>query len=830
MDKFKIYYLNSKYYDYLNKNNFLDQMMNKEGRPHIGFVQLWTNNINRDFGYVIPLVSSKSNIEQKLNKYQKLIEYEVNGEKQYSILKIDKMIPVLNNDNFIEKVEEEKLRDRELAQLEQLNLYSNKEDILNLSEEIRKQRYKFNFNHFKKIRDIDLLFSIDYPLADQLAINYNKSLYQSDINDLVKSYKDLNASPKLVERKYFRSDFDHISALKNPIWIRRESNFDEYEKNHPNKEELKELMSHNSSLRKKLHQYYLQSKYLNNIEKEALMAFWIQENEIVNQKDKFFNLQYQSIDYFYKKTFEKFFSSDNSKTKFYFENDDFKIWYGWKNKESNFRTIVVINKDNHFAADGRSVSFSHYNASNQELYLGLFKIFKSFPHQFKSIFDKYGYPYNQELFYQRQIDNLNQQLDRYTQKPHLLKNINNPDLLERLNNFKKMREEQLIDIRRDWQTYLESQGLIDQKDNKENIFKFEAPKQITNIKHTESKDETKKPSWLTKREAFIEDLIQRIEEDPQKWNWEQLWTNIMEPPMNYVTNAKYHGWNSLHLAIQMEKHGWKDPRFITYNQAKKANIWIDTKNYKPIQLEKFIFEKEEKSIDPETGEETKILVKLNKPIVSVFHVYNVEACKDIAPFTPKVKEELKDPERDLVYEILKSSSVVPVIENHKIKTPHYDPEADQIVVPETWQYKNSLKKAPYQQISVLIHEMSHSTGHKNRLNRWEQNTDHDDIFGSPAYAKEELVAQFSTIFTMKELNLPTNQFEQKNDINYIKGWKKALKNHPNLFFQAITEAEKSADYLYANYLKTIDRMENQLKDQAESKNNHKKLHSSNSFE
>lgn len=823
MNRFKIYYLNEDYYDYLHKNNFLDQMMAKEGRPHIGFVQLWTD-INRDFGYVIPLVTATNNLNQRLNKYQKLIEYEVNGEKKYSILKIDKMIPVLNNPDFIEKIESQNLKPRQIAELEQLNHYSNEKIILNLAQEVREQRYKFNFNHFNKTKDLDLLFSIDYPLADQLAINYNKSLYQSYINDLVKSYRALNASPKLVERKYFRSDFDHISALKNPVSIRIKSNFDEYEKNHPNKEELKDLMSKNSALRTKLHQYYLQSSYLNEIENEALMAFWIQENKIVNQKDKFFNIQYQAIDYYNKKTFERSFSSYNSKTKFYFENEDFKIWYGWKNKEKNFRTIVVINKDNHFAADDESAKFAHYKPGNEELYLGLFEIFRNFPHQFKSIFDKYGYPYNQELFYQRQIDNINQQLDRYNQKPQLLKHISNPDLLERLNNFKQMRQEQLIDIRRDWQIYLESQGLIDQnKADKENIFKFQfAPKNLKD-NPTEQNNQTKKPSWLAKRETFIEDLIKKVEEDPDNWSWEKLWINAA--PRNYTTDLNYSGWNSLFLGYQMQEYGWKDPRFITYNQAKKANIWIDTKNYKPIQLEKFIFEKEEKIIDAETNEEIRVTVQLDKPIVKTFYVYNVQACKDIKPLVPEIKPELQDPERDLIYEILKESSKAKVTEYAKVKVPYYSPKTDKIVVPEKWQYQNSSEKAPYQQINILVHEMSHSTGHKSRLNRWEDYSDHDHIFASIGYAKEELVAQFSTIFTMKSLNLPTNQFEQQNDLGYIKSWKKVLRDHPNLFFQAIKEAEKSSDYLYKNYLATLDKLENKLKEEDKNEDLLKNKHS-----
>ena len=77
MNAFKIYYLNKNYYDYLVNNNFVDEMMKKYGRPYIGFILLTIGNPN--FGYVIPLVTGQF----ARNKYEKLIEYKINGKKEY---------------------------------------------------------------------------------------------------------------------------------------------------------------------------------------------------------------------------------------------------------------------------------------------------------------------------------------------------------------------------------------------------------------------------------------------------------------------------------------------------------------------------------------------------------------------------------------------------------------------------------------------------------------------------------------------------------------------------------------------------------------------------
>ena len=452
MNKFEIYYLNKKYYHYLVDINFLDEMMKKDERPHIGFILL--TDWNPGFGYVIPLVTGKFT----KSKYQKLIKYKTNGKEEYSILKIDKMIPILNNNDFIRK--NNKLTLREKVELVELN--NIRDEIINLAKEVRKYRYKFNVNHFKKSKDLN--FSIDYPLVDHLAINYFKSLHQHTIDELINNYKNLEVNKKLIERKYFSSDFDHINSLNN-IKLANSLGIVELRKRIGD-ENFNKLIFQNNQLKEKLNKYYLYAKNLNEIENDCLMAFWLQKNNFIDQSDKFNGIEYQVFSYTNKPIQKDILNVSYNKTKFYFENDDLKIWYGWMYKDSNHRKIVIVNKDNNFAVESESI-WLELNSGEKEFRLALLKLFKSFPHEFKSIFDKYGYPYNVELFYQRQIDNINQQLERYSKNPQLLPKIENDNsknvsgnLLDKLNDFKKMREKQLIDIRKDWKIYLESQGLV----------------------------------------------------------------------------------------------------------------------------------------------------------------------------------------------------------------------------------------------------------------------------------------------------------------------------------------------------------------------------------
>jgi antirestriction protein ArdC len=58
----------------------------------------------------------------------------------------------------------------------------------------------------------------------------------------------------------------------------------------------------------------------------------------------------------------------------------------------------------------------------------------------------------------------------------------------------------------------------------------------------------------------------------------------------------------------------------------------------------------------------------------------------------------------------------------------------------------SLKRCKYSEgyYSALFHELAHSTGHENRLNRKELLS--NDGFGSTNYAKEELTAEMTAAF------------------------------------------------------------------------------------
>ena len=104
----------------------------------------------------------------------------------------------------------------------------------------------------------------------------------------------------------------------------------------------------------------------------------------------------------------------------------------------------------------------------------------------------------------------------------------------------------------------------------------------------------------------------------------------------------------------------------------------------------------------------------------------------------------------------------------------YRPSTDEVVIPELSQYQ---KLEEF--YSTAFHELTHSTGHKSRLDRIA------DIaaFGSHEYNKEELVGELGSAFLVNHCGLET-EASFRNSAGYIQGWLKALKDDKRLIVEA----------------------------------------------
>lgn len=288
------------------------------------------------------------------------------------------------------------------------------------------------------------------------------------------------------------------------------------------------------------------------------------------------------------------------------------------------------------------------------------------------------------------------------------------------------------------------------------------------------------------RRKLVEKIAAMMEKGYQftapEWNQADLC------PVNPLSGVKYRGGNRLRLMNIVMERAYKDPRFMTALQLKKAGYYI-RKGERGVLCEKWIFEKELKQKD-EQGEEKRVLEALKNPVVSYFMVFNGEQVLDFPKYVRESKEESETME--LAGKFI-AASECPIIEAAQTDA-FYIPSRDKICIPLRESFKDDVSFA-----KTLIHEMGHSTGHESRLNR-----DLRHPFGSREYAREELRAELGALFVENELGIQLNADHFKDHSNYLKSWIGALKEDPNELFRAASDAEKIADRLVGNYCRKYD--------------------------
>jgi antirestriction protein ArdC len=296
---------------------------------------------------------------------------------------------------------------------------------------------------------------------------------------------------------------------------------------------------------------------------------------------------------------------------------------------------------------------------------------------------------------------------------------------------------------------------------------------------------------MSSRKQLVESILGNLKKDnqilPPNWNKSAM------RPQNPASNVYYRGGNRFRLMNAAIENGYKDPRWCTYIQAKQ-NGWQVRKGARGVLCEKWIFSKEIEEIGSDgkvaldkEGQPIKKIIQLEKPLVNYFIVFNGEDINGM----PKLElpslsydESLK-----LAESFIQSSECV--IKEIAQDQAYYDPFKDIIVTPIK---ESFITSADF--LRTTLHEMAHSTGHSNRLNRPLMN-----MFGTPDYAREELNAEIGAIFTKCDLGI---EFEEDGYIEerhrqYIKSWISMFENDPNEFYCACANADKISHHLIQHY-------------------------------
>lgn len=175
------------------------------------------------------------------------------------------------------------------------------------------------------------------------------------------------------------------------------------------------------------------------------------------------------------------------------------------------------------------------------------------------------------------------------------------------------------------------------------------------------------------------------------------------------------------------------------------------------------------------------------PYLRYYHVFHINQTEGIKPLSIEEQMEFLTPNEDaekVIHNYVDSSGVI--FETKISDRACYNQNTDKIIVPAIEQYTDI---SDY--YSTVFHEIVHSTGHKDRLNRLVKNaliTDKD------RYAKEELIAEIGAAALCHNCNVQTpDAFE--NSVAYVKSWLEALENDERLILQASGKAQKAVEYI-----------------------------------
>ena len=176
--------------------------------------------------------------------------------------------------------------------------------------------------------------------------------------------------------------------------------------------------------------------------------------------------------------------------------------------------------------------------------------------------------------------------------------------------------------------------------------------------------------------------------------------------------------------------------------------------------------------------------------LKVYRVFNVDQCEFIEDnqyldyLEGKLNEEpIPAVPQEVVDDYLQRESIRLHIVD-KVSVPYYTPKDDLISITDHQHYESN-----DEYFQTLYHECIHSTGHPNRLNRFEVGK---HIYGSRDYSFEELVAEIGATFLSKETGINPDFM---NSVAYVKHWIPELKKHPKWIVSAAAKAETAVEFI-----------------------------------
>ncbi len=307
------------------------------------------------------------------------------------------------------------------------------------------------------------------------------------------------------------------------------------------------------------------------------------------------------------------------------------------------------------------------------------------------------------------------------------------------------------------------------------------------------------------RQALVDRVLSRLDAGAMPW---ETGMQVITTPYNAISGAHYRGINLLSLFLA----GKPDPRWLTFNQA-KDNGYTVKKGAHGVPIELY------KTIDKRTGKDADF-VKIKEEIKDMtfaerqmfkrdnlqsfarsYYVFNAGDVLGMEPYKPNPIDESARNER---IEQIIANSEAPVFYDGKGQN-FYNPGRDEIHLTE----RAAFTSAEFF-YNTALHEMAHSTGHSSRLNR------KGGTYGTSAYAREELVAEISSVLTAAELGLNHSDRIIENSAEYVRSWAQLIRDNPQTLIDAAFDASHATDYICERERQRVQTKEKTQKENSQS--------------
>ncbi len=313
-------------------------------------------------------------------------------------------------------------------------------------------------------------------------------------------------------------------------------------------------------------------------------------------------------------------------------------------------------------------------------------------------------------------------------------------------------------------------------------------------------------------EKFSEMMISRLEEAKTN-NWQKGWIGgegNFGMPQN-LNGRNYSGTNSLFLFMDTAINHYAAPVYMTFLQKEKEGLRLK----KGSEAMPVIYW--DMSIKDGNGKKVSVADYKNmskaekeaceiRPFLRSFRVYNIdqtnmqEVNKEkydqiIARFqSPKIADTegmYQNKALDRMFE--RQEWLCRIQYDKPSDDAYFSPSRDMIVLPQKGQFKkgtseSEIYKDGMEFYSTALHEMAHSTGTEERLNRNIHNH-----FGDPKYAKEELVAELSSAMVGNTMGF--DRRIQDNNAAYIDSWLQTLREEPRFIVSVMADVNKTSNMI-----------------------------------